>query len=364
MEAIEIFAVGANFSTWMRLLIENKFNVSLKRLPQIFFVTLIIVFFTPLGIIEKLLFDQKVKKIELKQDPLFILGHWRQGTTFLHELLVRNPYHEYISLFEAVFPNHFFYFENMIKGIFKLFLPETRPQDDVKIGVDTPYEHDIAIANICSMSPYSGSYFPLNQDYYTRYASLEGLTEKQISKMKYFTEYVLKKLYLKEEEKMLILKSPVDTARVKFLLELFPNAKFVHIYRNPYEVFYSTKKLFERTLPIFSLQGKYLDLENFILKTFRDIYEIYYRDVELIPKGNLIEIKYEHFVKEPLTYIKTIYNELNLKGLDEALPEIKEFLNQEQDYKKSRYNISHAEKQRIYSHWNIIIDRMGYDKPN
>ncbi|GAH11813.1 unnamed protein product [marine sediment metagenome] len=88
MEVIEIFAVGANFSTWMRLLIENKFNLSLNKLPQIFFVTLVVVFFTPLSIIEKLLFDRKVKKIKLKQDPLFILGHWRQGTTFLHEILL------------------------------------------------------------------------------------------------------------------------------------------------------------------------------------------------------------------------------------------------------------------------------------
>ncbi|GAH05471.1 unnamed protein product, partial [marine sediment metagenome] len=73
---------------------------------------------------------------------------------------------------------------------------------------DAPHEHDWAVANICSMSPYTGSYFPLNQDYYTRYASLEGLTEKEISKLKYVIEYVLKKLYIKNEGKMLILKSP------------------------------------------------------------------------------------------------------------------------------------------------------------
>ncbi len=358
-----MFTVGANFETWMKLLIENKFNLSLKKLLQIFFVTFVVVFFTPLSIIEKILFDRKVKNIKLKQDPLFILGHWRQGTTFLQEILLRNPNHGYITMFEAVFPNHFLYFENIIKSTFGLFLPETRPQDDVKIGVDAPHEHDWAVANICSMSPYTGSYFPLNQDYYSRYASLEGLTAKKISKLKYTIEYVLKKLHVKKEGKMLILKSPTDTARVDLLLELYPNAKFVHIYRDPYEVYYSTLKLYKKTMPIFTLQENYPNLENFVLKTYREIYDKYYRDIELIPSENLVEIKYENFIKDPLTYTKIIYQELNLKGFEEALPDIEEFIGQEKDYKKGQYNISSEDKQRIYSHWSAIIDRMGYDKP-
>ena len=59
-----MFAVGANFRTWMRLLIENQFNLSLKRIPQIFFITLLVVFFTPFGWIEALLFNRKVKNIK------------------------------------------------------------------------------------------------------------------------------------------------------------------------------------------------------------------------------------------------------------------------------------------------------------
>ncbi len=314
-----------------------------------------------MGLLETLIFNHKVKRVQIKIEPLFILGHWRQGTTFLHELLIRNPNHSYMTMYESIFPNHFLYFEKLMKRVFGWFLPETRPQDDVKIGVDAPHEHGFAIANICSMSIYSGTYFPLNQEFYSRYASKRGLTEKEIDKLKYFTDYVIKKLYYKNGDKLLILKDPIDTANIDLLIELYPNAKFVHIIRDPYEVYYSTKKLHERTIPIYRLQRGYPDLEKLIFNAYRDIYNVYYEDVGLIPKENFIEIRYEEFIKDPLAQVKLIYDELDLKGYEESLPEIQAFLDQEGDYNRRKYNISKEEKQKIYSHWHEIIEKMGYE---
>lgn len=358
-----MFAVGANFRTWMRLLIENQFNLSLKRIPQIFFITLLVVFFTPFGWIEALLFNRKVKNIKLEKDPLFILGHWRNGTTFLQELLIRNPNHNCMTVFESIFSNHFLYFEKLMKWLLGLFLPETRPQDDVKFGVDSPHEHEIAIANLCSMSPFLGGYFPLNVEFYGRYALFKGLSQNQINKIKFYTDYVIKKLYMKKGNKLLILKSPFDTAKVDLLIDLYPNAKFVHIYRDPYEVFFSTKRLHERTGKLLRLQKGYPDLNKFILNSYRDIYEKYYKDKKLVPKHNLVEIKYEDFIADPITFIKQIYDKLNLEGFEEALPEIEEYLTSEKDYERHKYNISLKDKQMIYSYLHTIIDKMGYNKP-
>jgi hypothetical protein len=296
-------------------------------------------------------------------DPLFILGHWRQGTTFLHELLIRNANHSYMTMYESIFPNHFLYFEKLMKRIFGWFLPETRPQDDVKIGVDAPHEHGFAIANICSMSIYSGTYFPLNQGYYNRYASKKGLTEKEKKKLRYFTDYVIKKLYYKNGDKLLILKDPIDTANIDLLIELYPNAKFVHIIRDPYEVYYSTWKLHERTIPLYRLQRGYPDLEKLILNAYKDIYAKYYDEVDLIPEENFIEIRYEDFITDPLAYVKLIYDKLQLKGFEESLTDIQAFLDQEGDYNRSKYNISTKEKQKIYAYWHEIVDKMGYEKP-
>ena len=162
---------------------------------------------------------------------------------------------------------------------------------------------------------------------------------------------------------MLILKSPVDTARVDLLLDLFPNAKFVHIYRNPYEVFFSVRRMYEIVGKVLRLQKKRSNLSNFVFDSYRDLYVKYYTDKKLIPKNNLVEIKYEVFIADPLSTIKLIYDKLNLKGFQDALPGIKEYLTREKDYKKHKYNISVKDKQRIYSNWHTIIDIMGYDQP-
>ncbi|MHA1827418.1 MAG: sulfotransferase, partial [Candidatus Heimdallarchaeaceae archaeon] len=115
----------------MKLLGENKFDISWKNLWKVFAITFIIIVLSPFSFIEKIISKQKIKDVQLKKPPIFILGHWRSGTTFLHELLHSDPDLEYMTLTESVFPNLFLYFYGFIKRIFGPFLPETRPQDNV-----------------------------------------------------------------------------------------------------------------------------------------------------------------------------------------------------------------------------------------
>ena len=362
-EVLQIFAVGAEFFVWMKILGENKFSVSLKKLPKAFIITFIIVLFSPFAIFEKILSWKKLRNVKLKYQPIFIVGHWRQGTTFLHELFNCDPNFEVMTLYESVFPNHFLYFESLMKRIFGWFLPETRPQDDVKIGVDAPHEHDFAIANLSSMSPYVGVYFPDNQDLYNKYATLEGMTDKQIRRIKTSFDRVIKKLTLLKKYKRLVLKSPVDTARVKFLLELYPEAKFVHIIRNPYEVFYSTRRMHEKLVPVFQLQEGYPDLDEFIFHIFEGMYNKFYEDIEEIPDGNFIEIRYENFVTDPKGTMAEIYKKLSLPDFEKAEPFMDDYLDITKDFTPTCYNIPEKEINVIDSRWHKIIEKMNYKKP-
>ena len=362
-EVQQIYIIGADFSIWMKLLGENKFDVSLKKIPNIFIITFLIILLSPLAIIEKILVWRKIRSVKIENPPIFILGHWRQGTTFLHDLFNCNPDFAVMTIFESVFPNHFLYSSNIIKKIFGLFLPETRPQDDYKINPDTPNEHDFAIANLSSMSPYSGAYFPKNQFHYIRYATLEGLTEKQKNRVKKSFDYVIRKLTVKNKNKRLVLKSPVDTARVKFLLDLYPDAKFVHIARNPYEVYFSTLRMYQKLVPLFQLQEGYPDLEEFVFLIFEGMYKIFFEEVKLIPKGNYINIKYENFVTQPLETMTEIYQELSLSGFDKTKPFIEKYLEDLKDYKPSSYTFPEKDIKRIYSRWHTIIEIMGYETP-
>ena len=38
-------------------------------------------------------------------DPLFILGHWRSGTTFLHNIFAQDKHFGYTTTYQTVFPH-------------------------------------------------------------------------------------------------------------------------------------------------------------------------------------------------------------------------------------------------------------------
>jgi hypothetical protein len=345
----------------MKLLSENKFNVAWRKIPHVFLITFIIILFSPLALVEKIISWNRIRRVKLKHPPIFILGHWRQGTTFLHELFNSNPEFEVMTLIESIFPNHFLYSSSIVKWFFSLFLPETRPQDDLKIYADIPSEHDFALANLSSTSPYSGAYFPENQDFYIKYVTMEDFDEKKIEKVKKSYELVIKKLTLRKKHKQLVLKSPVDTARVELLLELFPDAKFIHIARNPYEVFYSTRRMYEKLVPVFQLQNTYPDLDEFIFYIYEGMYQRFFNDISKIPEGNYAEVRYEQFIQNPLDVMKGVYEKLSLPGYEKAEPFIQQYLDKHKDYSPTAYTFPPEELKLIYSKWHEIFKMMKYE---
>src|SRR5581483_11720823 len=111
----------------------------------------------------------------------------------------------------------------------------------------------------------------------------------------------------------LILKSPPHTARIRLLLKLFPDARFVHIRRDPYAVFRSTIGLLKVVRPVFRLRcgaGR-VDPEA-VLRTYAAMYDAYFDDQGSIPAGQFAEIAYEDLVRDPLGQVRYVYDRLAL----------------------------------------------------
>src|SRR4029079_6070653 len=107
--------------------------------------------------------------------------------------------------------------------------------------------------------------------------------------------------------------------RIPHLLKLFPNAKFIHVIRNPLPVYASTCKLIEKFLDLFSLQKYDLDgVSEHVLERYRLLMQRYLRDREWIPPGQLIEVRHEDMVADPMQVLERIYSDLKLPGFDAA----------------------------------------------
>ena len=232
-----IVSAGNSLPNWIVILIKNRFTISLKYIPRVLLVTFVTIILYPFVILEKILFDRKIKKMKIKS-PVFIIGHMRSGTTFLHYLLSKDDRFAYATTSQTVFPWIFLSLEKIIKPFMRYVLPSKRPMDNMAIREDYPQEEELAIANLCPYSPNNGAYFPKHlEEFYRKYSFFENINKKIINKWKKIYTYFLKKITYKNFGKRILSKSLVNSGRINLLLEMFPDAKFIFIYRNPYKLF-------------------------------------------------------------------------------------------------------------------------------
>ena len=52
--------------------------------------------------VQSLRYGRQVRRVDVPDDPIFIIGHWRTGTTMLHELLALDARHRCPSTYESL----------------------------------------------------------------------------------------------------------------------------------------------------------------------------------------------------------------------------------------------------------------------
>jgi hypothetical protein len=244
--------------------------------------------------------------------------------------------------------------------IFDKIAPVKRPMDNVAFSSLVPHEDEFAMAAYCGVSPYVRFLFPLTaSNGYTEFDPC-ALDSRALDRWKEAFLLFIKKLTL-SEQKRLVLKSPPHMARIRPLLELFPEAKFVHIVRDPYRVYLSTKKLWRNSLSFAYLQQPDDELvDELILSWYTKLFELYERDRGLIPAGALYEVKYEDLERDPLETLESLYEALGLEGFPEARPCFASYLESVRNYEKNVYEMDPDVRERIALRWRSTFQKYGY----
>ena len=355
---------GTSLSNLTRLLLENRFDVDGRYLPRLLYAITISGLATPLRIKEHLQFDASIKRTDIVHHPLFILGHWRSGTTYLHNLLSLDPTRGCISTLHTLLPGVFLGSEPLLSSFVTKSLPNKRPMDDVPMRPELPQEDEFAVAALCPYSPHHELCFPRNAAYYNRYISMEDVPQSIRDAWKAIYRYLLQKETLSCGGKQLILKNPSNTARVNLLLEMFPSAKFIHICRNPYDVYRSMMKVPLSLLPYTCLQRPppFPEAEQQVLRVYRQIYCKYLKDRPRIPPDNLVEVRYEEFIQQPFDHLKTIYERLQLEGFAASEQTFKDYIASQQHMTQQRYDLDEQLKEKIYAAWGFAFEAFHYEK--
>lgn len=307
---------------------------------------------------------RKIKCYTFKESPMFIIGHWRSGTTYLHNLMTKDPDAAYTTTYQCVFPRNL-KSKWVFKTFMRAFMPRVRPGDNLEISASWPQEDEYAMSNLTHCSFYHFFYFPSNyRDLYKNFVRFESIPlEDQENWKKLYRRMIIKAL-INTGGNRIVLKSPVNTARMISLLDVFPDANFIHIIRNPVMVYLSTKKFFTQLFPTLQLEPFTEDeISEMILDLYHNIMLDYLEDKKKLDPGRLLEIKYEDLVKKPMQNLEHIYKTFNFPHFKDLEPAFKDYLESIKNYKVDSYTMDRAELDRVLKRIGFAMKNWNYPLP-
>lgn len=352
--------VGSGFPGLARLLIRNRFDVSLSCVHAAVIDLMVSVGNSGVGVLQDLWFGRRIARMEVSEPPVFIIGHWRSGTTLLHELLIRDERHSFPNSYQCLAPRHFLITERVGMRLLRFLMPKLRVMDGMPLGFERPQEEEFALCNLGVPSPYLTMAFPNRPPQYPEYFTLEDVDAESRERWKRMYLRFLKQLTYRDPRR-LVLKSPLNTFRIPLLLELFPDARFVHIVRNPYDVFPSTVHVWKS---LYQRQGfqvpDYKGLDEYVFDTYLRMHGQLDRTRHLIAPERFYEIGFEKLVDDPLGQIERLYDALGLGEFERARPRIEEHLQSIKGYKTNHYYIDPRLRAEIASRWREQILKYDY----
>jgi len=350
-----------------RVLAARRLSAKGWTLLLVYYLKLILVM--PCTYLQRLLYAKKIAQTTIAKDPVFIIGHYRSGTTYLHKLMAANERFGFISYFDIICPNTSLLFgkwlQHTLQAMMNCLQIKTAFFNNVIPRLNEPAEEERFLINKASAyTDYWRFVFPLCWE---EWKSCAQLCKNEDYFKQWRKEYtnVLKLATYKHKGKQLVLKSPPNTERIQYLLQLFPNAKFIYISRNPYHLFYSMCNLWHKAICKFCLQSiTNGQIENIIFNHYAQLAEQYEKDKQLIPTGNLVEVRYEDLQSDAVQVLKHIYKALHLNGFEALRQKLLIQLQKEKQYRTFEYAYNKETFKKIEAHWAKYIYQWHHQEAN
>ena len=353
--------LGCRFDVWLRLLWQNRFKIRPRSIPQALFQTLVSLLFFPFALLERLIFAWPIRRQKVEQ-PIFILGHWRSGTTYLQNLLSRDPALGWFDPLGATAFNNCLLLGWLLRPVMGGLLPTARPMDNMKYGFDLPMEEVFAIADTSPLAVDTLLSFPGNYQYYLDAAFVDELPPARRREWQRVYRYILKKQCWRCGGRQMLMKTPDATMRAAELYRLYPDAKFIHIHRHPYQVVRSTINMFTKLIHKMCLQQEPAPefIEKMIVQTSGRIFAKVMADLEKLPPSQVIEVSYADFEREPLEWTRRIYEHLGIDGWQEAAPRFQQYIDSQRGYQKNSFDLPPSLRAAIDKACAPYFARYGY----
>lgn len=353
---------GITLEDWQRLLRDNAFDVDLRYVPRAVIITLCSLVNSTLRPCEDLIFGRSITDAEILP-PVFILGLPRSGTTFMHQLFAVDKRFATPTLYQVRFPHTFLCTEAIVSRLTASLLPTRRAQDNVSIAWQSPAEEEGAVCVMSLCSRELADVFPRRRAHYARFGSLEHVSPAERSAWKEAMVHFVRKL-THRYNRPLVLKSPSNTWRVSILAELFPDARFVYLCRNPYDVFSSRLKTHFHVMPYRQLQHvdqMEADEVEWIIRRYRWLVDKSLEELRRLRPGKIAEVRFEDLERDPVSQMRLIYTALDLPDFQEVEPALVRFAASLRNYHRNVHPPLPAHlRQRLAGEWRQMFETWDY----
>jgi len=122
------------------------------------------------------------------------------------------------------------------------------------------------------------------------------------------------------------------------------------------------KRNIEKEMILYTVQNppSWEIFEQSMVNMYNRMFAKYFAEKDLIPKQNLVEIKYEDLIKQPVNQMDHIYKSLNLGDFEKNKKIFEKYVESQKKVKKAVYKIDEQLKNHIYTQLKNTIDRWNY----
>ncbi len=296
------------------------------------------------------------------EPPLFIVGHWRSGTTHLFNILGESPRFQTISPVTAGLPWDFLILGRLLKPLLEKTIPRDRIIDNVPVTPRSPQEDEIALASMTDQSYYHGLYFPRHlRESIGKNLFFDDASPADRERWAATVRYFLEKVSRLGKHRRLLLKNPLYTAHIPLLREMFPGARFIHIHRHPREVIRSTRNFYRKLLPWLALQQFSPDgIDDIIFEIYDRMMRKLAADTADIPPDRFLEIPFRDLEADPMPVLESLFSRLEIAGWEESAEPMAAYLRSIRHYRKNQYPPDAEDDRTIHRRAKFAFERWGY----
>ena len=322
------------------------------------------------------IFRPSVRKQKIDQ-PLFIVGNFRCGSTFLQRLLARDEKNfsscagwEVIfapSLSARQFIQGIFIADTWIGGPLRHLVAklekEIIPKDNIhKVALREPEEdeglfiHSFTSAFLMFISP-DPEFF---KEYYTFDTGVPP--RKKVKNLQYYEACVRRHMRFHRKSRHYLSKSPTFSMRCMSIRRQFPDARFVYLLRNPLDVIPSLMTWFSQNWSVLQKNDTRYPYWNFVMDFVKWWYVDSLEILNSFPEGQAMIVKYDDLVSSPLDTLTSIYSWLNLELSEDFRNHILQTQKRNaKGWKEGRYVVDDIDFSQIREVFAPVFERFSFD---